>query len=75
MPVRAMAVLPVCSCFHLITQVSIINSLLAPYLGVIVILGFVALLAAFPWLSAGLLIPAGFDPVFFGHNAWCQSLP
>ncbi|MGI6469599.1 MAG: DNA internalization-related competence protein ComEC/Rec2 [Syntrophomonadaceae bacterium] len=75
-----LAVLPVIAYyFHLITPVSIISNLLATYLaGVIVILGFVALLLLllFPWLSAVLLIPAGFCAhVLLAINAWCKTLP
>jgi competence protein ComEC len=74
------AVLPLIAYyFHLITPVSLLSNVLATYLaGIIVILGFAALLVVvpFPMLSAVLLMPAGMCAhVLLWINAFCKSLP
>lgn len=74
------AVLPLIAYyFHLITPVSILSNLLATYLaGIIVILGFVALLLAipFPLLSTVLLMPTGVGAyMLLSLNSFCKALP
>ncbi len=74
------AVLPLIAYyFHLITPVSILSNLLATYLaGIIVILGFAALLLAvpFPLLSTMLLMPTGVGAyVLLSLNDFCKALP
>lgn len=74
------AVLPLIAYyFHLITPVSILSNLFATYLaGIIVILGFVALLVAvpFPLVSSALLMPTGLCArILLWINAFCKSLP